>query len=111
MFIFIDELDRCRPSVAIDTLEQVKHLFDLPEIKFIIATDTTQLSHSVKTIYGEGFHGRTYLRRFFTQDLRTIQEQQSREETIETYMLNAIIRDYNALKRYKERVDLSAYLG
>ena len=68
MFIFIDELDRCRPLFAIDTLEKVKHLFDIPEITFVIATDTEQLSHSVKAIYGEGFSGRTYLRRFFSQE-------------------------------------------
>jgi len=68
LFIFIDELDRCRPTFAVETLERIKHLFDVPEIVFIIATDTEQLSHSVKAIYGESFEGRVYLRRFFNQE-------------------------------------------
>ncbi|WP_404408553.1 KAP family NTPase [Pseudidiomarina marina] len=64
-FIFIDELDRCRPTYAIELLETVKHLFDVPEFVFVIATDTEQLAHSICAIYGQGFDARTYLSRFF----------------------------------------------
>lgn len=67
LFVFIDELDRCRPLYSIELLEKIKHIFDIPEVIFIVATDTRQLSHSVKAIYGEGFNGETYLRRFFDQ--------------------------------------------
>lgn len=65
MFIFIDELDRCRPSFAIEMLEKVKHLFDTPNAAFIIATDTKQLTHSISAVYGMGFDSRKYLKRFF----------------------------------------------
>lgn len=65
VYIFIDELDRCRPSFAIELLERVKHFFELDGCRFIIATDTEQLSHSVKAVYGEGYDGRRYLKRFF----------------------------------------------
>ncbi|MGZ8955984.1 MAG: KAP family P-loop NTPase fold protein [Methylovulum sp.] len=67
LFLFIDELDRCRPLYSIELLERIKHLFDIPEVVFIVATDTQQLSHSVKAIYGESFNGEIYLRRFFDQ--------------------------------------------
>ncbi|MCD2451506.1 KAP family NTPase [Methylicorpusculum oleiharenae] len=67
LFIFIDELDRCRPIFAIDLLEKIKHIFDIDNVIFVIATDTTQLSHSVKAIYGHEFNGEIYLRRFFDQ--------------------------------------------
>ncbi len=67
LFIFIDELDRCRPTFSIELLESIKHLFGIKGVVFIIATDTKQLSHSVKAIYGEGFNGELYLRRFFDQ--------------------------------------------
>jgi len=67
LFVFIDELDRCRPLYSIELLERIKHIFGIPEVVFIVATDTQQLSHSVKAIYGEGFNGETYLRRFFDQ--------------------------------------------
>lgn len=64
-FIFIDELDRCRPSYAVEMLETIKHIFDIEGIVFVVATDTEQLQHAVKAIYGEGFGARLYLGRFF----------------------------------------------
>lgn len=64
-FILIDELDRCRPSYAVEMLETIKHIFDIPKVVFVLATDTEQLQHAIKVIYGEGFDAQTYLGRFF----------------------------------------------
>ncbi|WP_447757608.1 KAP family P-loop NTPase fold protein [Aeromonas veronii] len=64
-FILIDELDRCRPSYAVEMLETIKHIFDIPRVVFVLATDTEQLQHAIKVIYGEGFDAQTYLGRFF----------------------------------------------
>lgn len=64
-FVFIDELDRCRPSYAVEMLETIKHIFDIPGVVFVVATDTEQLQHAVKAIYGIGFDARVYLSRFF----------------------------------------------
>lgn len=65
LFILIDELDRCRPNYAIELLENIKHIFDIPNIYFIIATNSKQLSHSINAIYGMNFSSQTYLKRFF----------------------------------------------
>lgn len=62
---FIDELDRCRPTFAIETLEIIKHFFDIENIVFIVSIDMEQLSHSISTIYGEKMDSSGYLRRFF----------------------------------------------
>lgn len=67
MFIFIDELDRCRPPYAIALLERIKHLFDVEEIVFVVATDTKQLSHAITGYYGSDFDSHSYLHRFFTR--------------------------------------------
>ncbi|MGR1182437.1 KAP family P-loop NTPase fold protein [Aeromonas veronii] len=64
-FILIDELDRCRPSYAVEMLETIKHIFDIPRVVFVLATDTEQLQHAIKVIYGDGFDAKAYLRRFF----------------------------------------------
>ena len=69
-FIFIDELDRCRPTYAIEMLEQVKHLFDIDDAVFVIATDGDQLARSIKAVYGSEFDGRRYLLRFFHRHYR-----------------------------------------
>lgn len=65
LLVFIDELDRCRPNYAIELLEGVKHLFGVPGVYFIIATNTSQLAEAVKAVYGAGFDGQRYLKRFF----------------------------------------------
>ena len=65
MFVFIDELDRCRPDFAIALLEGIKHLFDIPGVCFVVTTNIRQLSASVKAIYGQDFDGHGYLKRLF----------------------------------------------
>jgi hypothetical protein len=65
MFVFIDELDRCRPSFAIAMLEGIKHLFDIPGVCFVISTNLSQLSEAIKAVYGPSFDGYSYLKRFF----------------------------------------------
>lgn len=67
-YIFIDELDRCRPTFAIELLERIKHLFTVNQCKFIIATDTRQLGHSIKAVYGSEFSAEKYLKRFFDSE-------------------------------------------
>jgi len=68
LFIFVDELDRCRPSYAIELLENIKHLFGVKGVYFVVATDSKQLGHSIKAVYGEGFEANRYLKRFFDQE-------------------------------------------
>ncbi|MGL5069797.1 MAG: KAP family P-loop NTPase fold protein [Aeromonas salmonicida] len=65
-FILIDELDRCRPSYAVEMLETIKHIFDIPGVVFVLATDTEQLQHAIKVVYGDEFNAFKYLERFFT---------------------------------------------
>lgn len=65
LLIFVDELDRCRPDYAIELLEGIKHLFGVPGVTFVIATNIAQLSESIKAVYGSGFDGQRYLQRFF----------------------------------------------
>ncbi len=62
--IFIDDLDRCRPTYAVELLEMIKHLFDVDGVIFILGVDTEQLQHSVKSIYGTDMNSSGYLRKF-----------------------------------------------
>lgn len=65
LVIFIDELDRCRPTFSIELLEMIKHLFDVENMVFIFALDISQLSYSVQSVYGTGIDSAGYLCRFF----------------------------------------------
>lgn len=64
-WIFIDELDRCRPDYAIALLEGIKHLFSVKGVVFVVSTNLDQLSKAVGAVYGVNFDGYQYLKRFF----------------------------------------------
>ncbi len=64
LVFIVDELDRCRPTFAVEVLERIKHLFNVPNIVFVIAVDRTQLEKSLKTVYGD-IDVTNYLHRFF----------------------------------------------
>jgi hypothetical protein len=64
VYVLIDELDRCRPAYAVEMLERIKHLFSVENFVFVLGTDTAQLSHAVRGLYGGEFDGTRYLNRF-----------------------------------------------
>lgn len=64
LVFFIDELDRCRPTFAIELLERIKHLFDMANIVFVLSIDKKQLEASTAAVYGQGINASEYLRRF-----------------------------------------------
>lgn len=68
LYIFIDELDRCRPTYAIELLENIKHLFGVKGVFFIVAINKEQLCHSIQAVYGNSFDSAAYLGRFFDQE-------------------------------------------
>lgn len=65
LVIFIDELDRCRPSFAIQLLERIKHYFSHDFITFVFSVNLEELQHTVKAYYGTGMNANRYLDRFF----------------------------------------------
>ena len=67
LVFIIDELDRCRPHFALELLERVKHIFDVPNIVSVFGINRAELMKSLQSIYGEIDAG-TYLRRFFDME-------------------------------------------
>ncbi len=64
VIVFVDDLDRCRPSYAIQLLEAIKHLFSVDGLLFILAVDEPQLAQAVTSVYGTGIDSRGSLARF-----------------------------------------------
>lgn len=63
--VIIDELDRCRPDYAVEILENIKHLFSVRKIVFVLSVDKTQLGHAICGYYGsDKIDTAEYLRRF-----------------------------------------------
>lgn len=78
LIIFVDELDRCRPTYAIEVLECIKHLFNVPGVVFIIAVDEEQLRSSIAAVYGLRLDGEGYLKKFIDWRIR-LPEPKSKE--------------------------------
>ncbi|MBQ7866329.1 MAG: hypothetical protein IJ350_08155 [Clostridia bacterium] len=64
LFVFIDELDRCKPTFAVKTLEAIKFFFDVPNVVFVFAIDAEQLTHSIKGTYSITMDAGSYLSKF-----------------------------------------------
>ncbi len=69
LIFIVDELDRCRPSYAVEVLEQMKHFFSVPGIVFVLSIDKKHLCSSIKGFYGSSeIDSNEYLRRFIDLD-------------------------------------------
>ena len=64
LVVCVDELDRCRPDYAIRFLEATKHIFEVEGVIFLLAVNLSELSNSVRALYGAEFDAQQYLRRF-----------------------------------------------
>ncbi|GAM63631.1 putative phage protein [Vibrio ishigakensis] len=69
IIVLVDELDRCRPTYAIEMLEVIKHFFNTKHFVFAVATDSDQLCSSIKAVYGSEFNAVQYLKRFFDRKI------------------------------------------
>ena len=67
LVFIIDELDRCRPTFAIELLERVKHIFDVPNMLFVFGVNRRELYSALQSVYGE-IESNIYLRRFFDME-------------------------------------------
>ncbi|WP_181257692.1 KAP family P-loop NTPase fold protein [Vibrio splendidus] len=63
LLIIVDELDRCRPTYAVETIEKIKHLFSAKNVVFVIAVNKRQLHESIRSVYGK-IDAESYLKKF-----------------------------------------------
>lgn len=120
LLLFIDELDRCRPSYAIEMLERIKHYFDDDRIVFIVSVNKEQLIHTISKCYGSAFDSTGYLNKFFDLNVHMpVMNIANRENSIfdvfavEQYHLANISRELSDYYRlslrdaliFKQRID------
>lgn len=104
LVLFIDELDRCRPTYAVELLEQIKHFFSVSGIVFVLSIDKTQLGNAIRGFYGsEQINSNEYLRRFI--DLEFSLPQPSTDDFVE------YLYEYFGFDDYFRHVDRSRFHG
>lgn len=62
--VFVDELDRCKPTFAVQFIERIKHFFDIPNIVFVLFLNRLQLEGAIKGTYGDEIDAKAYLGKF-----------------------------------------------
>ncbi len=72
LVLIVDELDRCRPDYAMQTLECIKHFFDIEGLFVIFPTNKEALNDCVKSLYGINNQDRSckenYFQKFFNDE-------------------------------------------
>lgn len=82
--VIVDELDRCKPTYAIEFLEKLKHLFDIPNIIFILFINEKELANAISHTYG--VNGKDYLGKFI-QVSANLSLKNSANDNIRDYFL------------------------
>lgn len=100
LIMMIDELDRCRPSYAIELLEITKHLFSIDNIIFVLAINRSEIEHSIKILYGNGFDSQKYLQRFIDIDYKLTEP--SRLEFIDALISEINLMNYLDHTQHRE---------
>lgn len=90
LIVIVDELDRCKPTYAIEFLEKLKHLFNIPNMIFILFINEKELVKSITHTYG--VDGGDYLGKFINFKI----ELKNKNENLETSkIMNFIERKFN----------------
>lgn len=90
LVIIIDELDRCKPSFAVEILEKIKHLFLVKDVIFVLSMHHEQLEESIKKIYGQNIDAHTYLQKFVDYPTRLPKADLSSSSNRRKYFWNQV---------------------
>ncbi|MDA8098490.1 MAG: P-loop NTPase fold protein [Nitrospiraceae bacterium] len=90
LVFIVDELDRCRPTFALELLEKIKHIFSVPKIVFILVMNRTQMEESVKSQYGMGIDATEYLQKFINIWCTLPKNESADTNDVKTYIRSVV---------------------
>lgn len=70
LVLLIDELDQCEPLYALQVMDQVHHVFEVPNVKVVLAINQHALEQSIQQMYGSDYDAGRYIRRFIHEALQ-----------------------------------------
>lgn len=108
--IFIDELDRSNPKFVIKLIEQLKHIFEIPNLVFILTVNKKELSNTIKGIYGSEMDGYAYYKKFTTHDFTLYPIEQIDELLISEFIKNTINK-YNRYDLSSDFIEIASILS
>ena len=92
---FIDELDRCRPSFAVQTIERIKHFFEVRNLVFVLLINRSQLEKAITGVYG-AIDSCRYLGKFLSLTFRFPGNDRvpDWERVLKTHYVHEVLRRY-----------------
>ena len=104
--IFIDELDRSNPKFVIKLIEQLKHIFEIPNLVFILTVNKKELSNTIEGIYGSKMDGYAYYKKFTTHDFTLYPIEQLNDKNLKTF-IEETINKYNDFKMSDDFISIA----
>lgn len=104
LVIIIDELDRCKPTYAVEMIEKIKHLFSIDNIVFILAIHKRQLEEAVKCVYGQGIDAHNYLQKFINLEFSLPKRKATSHNNDLNKYYERLYRDHNFSAANWERI-------
>lgn len=90
IIFIIDELDRCRPDFALELVEQIKHIFSVQGITFLLVLNRKQLEASVRARYGNDVNASLYLQKFVNIWVTLPRATEPHEDNGEKYLKHSL---------------------
>lgn len=107
--IIIDELDRCRPTYAIELLETIKHIFGVKNIIFIFLVNKAQLSSTISTIYFKNKESDNYFEKFYDIEFTLPEIKYEDFIKLEYEKYNSLNTNYKKREMYLEKLFLDIF--
>jgi archaellum biogenesis ATPase FlaH len=101
LVLVIDELDRCKPTFALNLLEKVKHIFDIKGIKIVLSTNLPHLEAVVLREYGLDINSEEYLRKFYKYKVILNRESSNDNYRYENNSYNEFLRQLDNREELK----------
>lgn len=107
--IFIDELDRSNPQFVIKLIEQLKHIFEISNLAFILTVNKKELSNTIKGVYGSEMDGYAYYKKFVTHDFTLYPMEQLNNNNLEIF-IKETMNKYNDFVMIDEFVKIAVQI-
>lgn len=104
VIVVIDELDRCRPSFALELLENIKHLLSVDGFKIFIFCNHSALESQAERIYGARPEEEGYLRKFFTH--RLVLPEEGKDKFVSSIFSKGFQNNQQAIQAERSAVEL-----
>lgn len=108
LIFIIDELDRCRPDFALELLEQIKHLFSVRNLHFLLIVNQRQLEASINSKYGNNINASQYLQKFINISLELPKKATQYDDYNKTFMhwaLEEMLQKGDGLKQNQNLIE------